>query len=112
MAYVYLLGDWEKEGCYKIGVTRGSVENRIKKLQTGNAGEIYLVNKYKTKHPFLMENMLHNWYQGKRIKNEWFELTPEEVIGFKQSCEEVEKILEAMSDNYFFKKKYENGTTD
>lgn len=112
MGYVYLLGDWEKEGCYKIGVTRGSVEKRIKKLQTGNSGEIYLVSKYETAHPFLMENMLHTWFQGKRIKNEWFELSPSEVIDFQKSCEEVEGIIEAMEDNYFFKKKYGNDSTN
>ena len=42
--YVYLLGDFDKEGAYKIGVTRGTIERRIKKLQTGNSGEIYIVD--------------------------------------------------------------------
>ncbi len=112
MGYVYILGDWEKEGYYKIGVTRGSVEKRIKKLQTGNSGEIYLVNKFETKHPFLMENMLHQWYAGKRVKGEWFELDSEDVIKFKDNCEKIEGIFDAMKDNYFFKKTYENDTTD
>lgn len=112
MGYVYLLGDWEKEGYYKIGVTRGSVEKRVKKLQTGNAGEIYIVSTYETKHPFLMENMLHQWFSSKRVMNEWFELTPEEVLKFKENCEKVADILETMKDNYYFKKRYENGTTD
>ena len=56
-----------------------------------------------------MENMLHTWFQGKRVKNEWFELDLKEVTSFNKSCEEIEKILETMEDNYFFKKKY--GTT-
>ena len=43
MGCVYLLGDWDKENRYKIGVTRGDVDKRIKKLQTGNSGEIYLI---------------------------------------------------------------------
>ena len=46
MGSVYLLGDSEKEGIFKIGVTRGDIQKRIKKLQTGNAGEIYLVSYY------------------------------------------------------------------
>ena len=35
MAVVYLLGDKEKFGEYKIGATRGSVNKRLKTLQTG-----------------------------------------------------------------------------
>ena len=45
--YVYLLADGLNDGIYKIGVTTGSIENRIKKLQTGNAGEIYICRKHK-----------------------------------------------------------------
>ena len=52
--YVYLLGDFEKEGSYKIGVTRGTIEHRIKKLQTGNSGEIYIVDYFQTEHPFFI----------------------------------------------------------
>ena len=54
MGSVYLLGDSEKEGIFKIGVTRGDIQKRIKKLQTGNGGEIYLLSYYETEHPFLM----------------------------------------------------------
>lgn len=109
MGWVYLLGDWEKEGVYKIGVTRGDVMKRISKLQTGNSGEIYLVAKYNTKHPFLMENMLHTWYNDKKVMNEWFELSAEDITTFQDKCKEIEGILGAMEDNYYFKKKY--GTT-
>ena len=52
--YVYILGDTTKANIYKIGVTRGNVEKRIKKLQTGNSGEIFLCMKYWTKYPFLL----------------------------------------------------------
>lgn len=109
MGCVYLLGDWEKDNVYKIGVTRGSIEKRIKKLQTGNSGEIYLVNSFETKHPFLMEKMLHTRFFGNRVLNEWFELTPEEVIGFKRTCQEIKENIDALEDNYFFKKK-QHGT--
>ena len=48
--YVYVLGDFTKANIYKIGVTRGNVEKRIKKLQTGNSGEIFLCMKHLTKY--------------------------------------------------------------
>ena len=105
MGYVYLLGEWGKDNHYKIGVTRGDVEKRIKKLQTGNSGEIYLVSKYETKHPFLMEKMLHVRFNVDKVLNEWFELKPEDVINFKKHCEEVETIIESLKDNYYFRNK-------
>ena len=105
MGYVYLLGDWDKEKRYKIGVTRGSIENRMKKLQTGNSGEIYLINKYQTEHPFIMEKMLHTRFNVDRVLNEWFELSDEDVIKFQEHCKDIENIIESLKDNYYFKKK-------
>lgn len=105
MGSVYLLGDWDKEGRYKIGVTRGDVEKRIKKLQTGNSGEIYLVSKYETEHPFLMEKMLHTRFGIDRVLNEWFELKNEDVLNFINHCKDVERIINSLKDNYYFRKK-------
>ena len=106
MGSVYLLGDSEKEGIFKIGVTRGDIQKRIKKLQTGNAGEIYLVSYYETEYPFLMEKMLHTKFFSDKVLNEWFSLTTEEIVRFKESCEEIQKTIDALKDNYFFQKKY------
>lgn len=105
MGCVYLLGDLEKENYFKIGVTRGKVENRIKKLQTGNSGEIYLVSSYETNHPFILESLLHKKYANKQILNEWYELTPEEVLGFNKTCDDIINMLKSVKDNYFLSKK-------
>ena len=105
MGYVYLLGDWDKDGRYKIGVTRGDVSKRIKKLQTGNSGEIYLVSQYQTEHPFMMEKMLHARFNVDKVLNEWFELKNEDVIGFTRHCKEIEEIIDALKDNYYFRNK-------
>lgn len=106
MGVVYLLGDGEKEGVYKIGVTTGKIENRIKKLQTGNSGKIYLINSYNTDHPFIMEKMLHTKYFADRSLGEWFELPFNEVVKFSETCEKMQKTINALKENYFFKKKY------
>lgn len=111
MGTVYLLGDSCKEGVFKIGVTTGKVENRIKKLQTGNAGEIYLVNSYETDHPFVMEKMLHTKYFADKSLGEWFELPLEEIVAFTETCEKMQRNINALKNNYFFKKKY-NKTND
>lgn len=102
--YVYLLCDLDKERTYKIGVTRGDIDKRIKKLQTGNSGEIHLVNYHKSEAPFFIEKHLHHYYNKTNIRNEWFSLTDEEAMEFKNNCLKIEDIYEALKDNPFFKK--------
>lgn len=101
--YVYLLADIDREKTYKIGVTRGDINKRIKKLQTGNSGEIYVVKYFKTKIPFFIEKHLHFKYFKENIRNEWFKLDDEEVFKFTKHCEDIEEIYNIMKDNEFFK---------
>lgn len=105
MGYVYLLADYNNTGVYKIGVTTGKIENRIKKLQTGNCGEIYLWAYHQTNIPFFIETRLHFLYHGSKVKNEWFSLTLEEANRFNEMCEEQERFADAMSDNVFLMEK-------
>ena len=100
---VYLLGDFENEGVYKIGVTRGDINKRIKKLQTGNSGEIYTVKLFPTKYPFFVESSLHRKFSSLCVLNEWYQLSPDDVKGFYDTCREIENIAETLKDNPFFK---------
>lgn len=102
--YVYLLGDSLNEGIYKIGVTRGNVENRIKKLQTGNPGNIYIFSKHKTKYPFYIEKVLHFKYYNQNVLNEWFKLDLEDALNFEKNCIFEESVIKSMEDNPFLKK--------
>ena len=103
MAYVYLLCDSGQDRMYKIGVTKTDVERRIKKLQTGNGNEIFLINKYETEYPFYIEKMLHKKHYPNRKIGEWFELSDESVINFVEECKFFEKIIDEMEGNPFFK---------
>lgn len=105
MGVVYLICDSSKDNVYKIGVTRGDIEKRIKKLQTGNSGEIFLIKSYESKYPFYIEKQLHKKYQNKKLINEWFELEMNDVINFENDCKNIENIIELMKDNPFFPKK-------
>ena len=62
--YVYLIGSVDDKKRFKIGVTRGEVEKRLKKLQTGNPEQLYVRHKYKTSSPFKLEKMLHTVYHN------------------------------------------------
>lgn len=103
---VYLLADDARDGIYKIGVTRGSIEERIKKLQTGNSSPIHMVMSYETDFPFVMENMLHTRYGSDRVLNEWFEMTDDEVVNFRNTCDEIQNTINVLKTNYWFAKKY------
>ena len=105
MGYVYLLGDSGKDSSFKIGVTRGSIEKRIKKLQTGNDNDIFLVAYYETKNPFYVEKMMHLKYFSKQILNEWYNLDAKDIASFQESCREIEDRVESLKDNPFFSKK-------
>lgn len=105
MEYVYLIGDSEREGAYKIGMTKQKMEKRLKALQTGNASNLEVCYIHETEDAYTLEAMLHRKYQSKRIKNEWFELSDEEVRGFKSVCENLENVIKSLSGNPFFRKR-------
>lgn len=103
MAFVYLLGDAGQDNAFKIGMTRGSVEKRIKQLQTGNGEEIYLVDYYETTYPFFIERLLHNQFFPKQKRNEWFNLNTEDIVKFKEHCKKIEEQAYALENNPFTK---------
>ena len=105
MAYVYLLCDSGQDNTFKIGVTKGPIEKRIKKLQTGNGCEIFLANYYETDYPFIIERMMHQKHFSDKKLNEWFTLDSESVANFKKDCQEFEETIKALKDNPFFNKK-------
>lgn len=97
--FVYLLCDGDK---FKIGMTKHKdINKRIQELQTGNPYEIWIRDYYETDNPLKIEKMMHAQHASSNIKNEWFDLTAEEVINFKNECMQCEKILEALKDNPF-----------
>jgi hypothetical protein len=103
MAFIYLIGDAGQDNTFKIGVTRGDINKRIKQLQTGNGEEIYLVNFYETNYPFFIERSLHLKFFPKQKRNEWFNLHSNDIINFKQYCQDIERNALALEDNPFAK---------
>ena len=83
----------------KIGVTTGSVENRMKKLQTGNASSLHVVSKFETNHPFRLEKLLNLHYHRKRLNGEWFLFTDEDVVNFLKVCEDKQNVLNVVKEN-------------
>ena len=103
MGFVYLICDPAND-YYKIGVTTGSIENRIKKLQTGNGTELHITSWYECEYPFKLEKLLHAKFCTKRETGEWFKLDAYEVIHFKEVCEDTQKTLDLLMENPYFNK--------
>lgn len=101
MGVVYLIED-SNNSTYKIGVTKGDPESRLKKLQTGNSSKLELKYTYACKYPYRLENMLHKHYRRFNELNEWFSLdNPNE---FLNKCAEFSNIIDSLKDNPYFSK--------
>lgn len=68
--FVYLILD-KLNGFYKIGISVNANE-RIKTLQTGNAGELILIDEVEVEGANKLEKELHSKYNECRVRGEWF----------------------------------------
>ena len=101
--YIYLICDPAND-TYKIGVTRNIKSNRLKKLQTGNSTELYIVSIYKCEYPFRLEKMLHSHFKQKQELNEWFNLEGNDIFKFEDKCKELDDRIHILLSNPFFSK--------
>lgn len=104
-ASVYLVCNPETDQ-YKIGVTKNSIEKRLKQLQTGNGCELHAVCVHESEYPYYIERMLHHELHSSNTVGEWFDLSDKEnfLQHFKDLCIKYEDIIVKMKDNPFFEK--------
>jgi len=103
MGFVYLIGESDNEGKYKIGSTRAKdINTRMKQLQTGNSSSLFLKSYYETDKPFKLETMLHNKFKEKNIIGEWFEMNAEDIMAFNEICDKYQNIINSLDENPFF----------
>jgi hypothetical protein len=106
--YVYLIieGDQHGEEKYKIGITKNDPQERLKKLKTGNSGDLSVLKTYRSKNYKKIEKWLHRKYKAQRTlsNNEFFHLSDSEVIGFVNDCKKIDEIVSTLSElNPFYK---------
>lgn len=104
VGFVYLIEN-TFDGAYKIGYTKGSVENRLLQLLTGSSQEIKIVHRFQSQHFRKLEKYLHRMFHHRHQRGEWFNLTPEEVEKFIPMCERAEENFNVLVEqgNYFVK---------
>ncbi len=101
---VYLLTEWgSSPERFKIGITKGSVEDRVNQLQTGSSDEIVMLMKYESYNYLKIEKMLHRKYSKYSTDGgqEWFQLPSAEVSDFIKECENIDNLFNFLinSDN-------------
>ena len=106
--YVYLIieGDQHGEEKYKIGITKNEPEERLKKLKTGNSGDLSVLKKYRSCNYKKIEKWLHRKYKTKRTisNNEFFHLDDDDVINFIDDCKKIDAIVSTLKElNPFYK---------
>lgn len=94
---VYLLIN--EENRYKIGYTDRTTQKRIKELQTGSPSEMRVIQEYESDNAKQIETILHRLHKSKRISGEWFALTNEEVLDFKNSCSKIDYNINFLKEN-------------
>lgn len=94
--YVYVISNGSY---YKIGKAINP-EKRLKTLQTGNPGELWIVVKYKSeKYCYQIETALHHTFGHKKVNLEWFDLTAEDLLRIKDECTKIEKNIKYLEEN-------------
>lgn len=69
---VYLIQQ-ESTNNYKIGITKhANVSKRIRQLQTASPEKLILISEFLTKHNYMLETAVQNYFKLNKINNEWF----------------------------------------
>ena len=95
---VYLLANWDANK-FKIGITRGKVEKRLKQLQTGNGEKIEILQVFETEHFLKVEKSMHRRYGHKKSKGEWFELSDDDILAFQVDCQTSHNLFQMLIDS-------------
>lgn len=102
MGYVYLIESYNNQH-YKIGVSKNDPKKRLKQLATGNADELRLIAEYKSDNYRKLEKWLHRKFDAVRLEGEWFELSDDEVLDFRNICEEANNTINLLiRENPFY----------
>lgn len=104
MKFVYLLKT--ESGTYKIGVSKNP-SNRVKQLNTGNSEKINLIYVYETDIAYVLEKSLKNHFSAHRLNGEWFNLSIDDELNFKHTCNLINERLKHLieEENPFLLKK-------
>jgi hypothetical protein len=96
--HIYFLGMKDPTGeqdftHYKIGITDGTVLDRINQLQTGNPFEIFEYESFHSQAAQLIELQLHKRWAQERVRLEWFKLTKDQLAAIIKEARDYEQQI-------------------
>jgi hypothetical protein len=71
------------QSVYKIGYAK-NVSNRLSSLQTSSPHELRVFHKFQTANSREAENALHKIFKEKKVRGEWYRLTPVDLAFISQ----------------------------
>ena len=99
MSMIYLIEcRRDYDTVYKIGYSKSSPSKRSEVCQTGNDGNLTVIDRFHSIHNQQVERTLHRMLSHKKINREWFRLDLEDVQNFNTMCQKVENNLTILSE--------------
>lgn len=68
---------------FKIGQTKGPMEERLRMLQAGNPYKLQLICTIPVVDPVGTEREIHKMFDHCRVRGEWFRLTQKDIESFR-----------------------------
>lgn len=101
---IYLISaEIGEEKYYKIGITKRTVEQRIKDLKTGNPAQFNVEKVYETdNYANSIEKRLHHTFSSKKIDGEWFLLDIEDIEKFEELCDQYYETFNMLQQNNLY----------
>ena len=97
--FVYVIENMDN-GAIKVGVAQDP-EKRLAQLQTGNVSELCLVyQSYVCSNAFNIESLVHQHFEDKHIRGEWYSASKDDVI---QYLEQQHFVLKSEFSRYIFR---------
>ena len=96
---VYIITDGEY---HKIGMTIGDARKRLKEIQTMNPRKLEVLYQQHTSWAWDYEHLLHELFEKKRVRGEWFILEPADIQTIKDVV--CDKIYTRVGPRSFIKK--------
>lgn len=88
--YVYFIYEENEFNFFKIGFTC-DLDARLRQLQCGNRRILNIYKYIECDDPYKLEQSLHKKYNNRRIYNEWFEITKDEIDKYITKFNKIDK---------------------
>lgn len=75
---------------YKIGYTKNVIK-RLATLQTANALELVIVERFFSLNARYLEKEIHKYYESQKVRGEWFQFSEEQVKNFVSTINNLDK---------------------